>query len=321
MAIYLYIGDNGNAYLPAVQEGIEWSTERRGVPGKITFQIINDDTLQFSEGSMVLLKEDDKGIFMGYVFKQNRDKEGITTVTAYDQLRYFKNKDTFIYENKTLPQVVQMLADDYDLRTGTLEDSGFVIASRVEQDTSLFEITENAIDIVLQNTGKMYVLYDDAGSLTLKSLESMYVGSDGKYLVIDSETGENFDYTSSIDDVTYNKIVLKNNDTDKDFVVADDLANIAKWGTLTYTDTYKPGENAQAKAQSLLNLYNHKTRNLKIPKAFGDSRVRAGSMVVVNLDLGDIKVQNFMLVEKCTHTYNENEHWMSLTLRGGDFIA
>ncbi len=44
-------------------------------------------------------------------------------------------------------------------------------------------------------------------------------------------------------------------------------------------------------------------------------------MIVVNLDLGDRKVENFMLVESCKHTYKENEHWMDLTLRGGEFVG
>ena len=49
--------------------------------------------------------------------------------------------------------------------------------------------------------------------------------------------------------------------------------------------------------------------------------MRAGSLVVVNLDLQDAKVKNFMLVETCKHTYKENEHWMDLTLIGGEFIG
>ena len=232
-----------------------------------------------------------------------------------------KNKDWFIYENKTASQVVQMLAADYSLKVGVMEDTGYVIKVRNEMDVSLFEMILNAIDLTWYNTGKLFVLYDDFGKLTLKELSSMYVGSPGAYLMIDEETGENFDYTSSIDDNTYKKIVLKNSDTDKDFRVAHDLNNIARWGTLTYTDTYSDGENGQAKADSLLSLYNKKTRNLKITNAIGDNRVRAGSMVIVNLDLGDVKLKNFMLVEKCKHTYNESEHWRDLTLRGGEFVA
>jgi DNA-binding MarR family transcriptional regulator len=28
-----------------------------------------------------------------------------------------------------------------------------------------------------------------------------------------------------------------------------------------------------------------------------------------------------MLVEKCKHTFNESQHFMELTLKGGEFVA
>ena len=90
---------------------------------------------------------------------------------------------------------------------------------------------------------------------------------------------------------------------------------------MQHFDTLGEGENGAAKADALLKMYNNKTRSLKLTKALGDNRVRAGSLVVVSLDLGDIKVKNFMLVESCKHTYGEGEHWMDLTLRGGAFIG
>ena len=90
---------------------------------------------------------------------------------------------------------------------------------------------------------------------------------------------------------------------------------------LQYFDTLSKGENGQAKADALLQLYNKKTRKLKITNAFGDVRVRAGSMVVIKLNLGDRNVQNFMLVETCKHKFNLDSHRMDLTLRGGEFIA
>lgn len=313
---------------PAVEEGIEWSTERRGVPGKLTFKVLEDKKLGFSEGCPVRLKVNGRKIFFGFVFKQQRSKkEGKVqevTVTAYDQLRYLNNKDTRVYEGKTASQVVEMIADDYKLSVGTLQDTGYIIPSRVEDNTSLFEMIENALDLTMENKKEMYVLYDDFGKLSLKSIADMYVQKKGKYLLIDEETGENFDYTSSIDDNTYNRIKLAydNEGTGKrEIYIAQDSANMNRWGILQYFDTLQEGENGKAKADALLKLYNQKTRNLKITNAIGDNRVRAGSMVAVNLNLGDKKVKNFMLVEKCTHTYKANEHWMDLTLRGGEFIA
>ena len=48
-----------------------------------------------------------------------------------------------------------MLAKDFALNVGTLEDTGYVIASRVEEDSSLFEMIENALDLTLTNTGEI----------------------------------------------------------------------------------------------------------------------------------------------------------------------
>lgn len=283
-----------------------------------------DDVLDFSEGSAVRMKENGDEIFFGFVFKQQREKGPLITVTAWDQLRYLKNEDTIVYEAQTADQLIRRIAAGYSLNVGVLENTNYVIESRVEEDTSLFEMIQNALDLTLTNTGEMFVLYDDFGKLALKHLSSMAVGSPGAYLMIDEETGENFEYISSIDDNTYNKVKLTydNEETGlREVYIAQDSGNINKWGVLQYFDTLKKGENGQAKADALLKLYNKKTRSLKLTNILGDNRVRAGSMVVVNLDLGDIKVKNFMLVESCKHIYKEDEHWMDLTLRGGEFVG
>jgi len=230
-----------------------------------------------------------------------------------------KNKDTYVYTNKTASELITMIAADFQMNTGTIEDTEFKIASRVESNTSLFDMIQNALDLTLQNNKYMYVLYDDFGRLTLKGLDSMRLN-----LLIDEETGENFDYESSIDDETYNRVKLTfdNEKTGKrEVYIAQSGANINQWGVLQYYDTLKEGENGQAKADALLDLYNSKTRNLTVKNALGDVRVRAGSMVVVILDLGDVQVKNLMLVEKCKHEFKESEHFMTLTLRGGEINA
>lgn len=326
MEIELLVSDTAGekAYIPVVEEGIEWTTERRSSPGKLTFSIVKDELIDFQEGAAVRMKVDGASVFFGFVFTKKRDKDQIIEVTAYDQLRYLNNKDTYVYENKTASQLVQMIADDFDLNVGELEDTGFVIASRVEDNTSLFDMIENALDLTLQNRREMFVLYDDFGKLTLKNIDSMRVGDQGTYLLIDAETGENFEYTSSIDSSTYDKVKLTydNEDTGKrEVYVAQDSDHINQWGVLQYFETLQKGENGQAKADALLKLYNSRTRNLKITGAIGDTRVRAGSMVVVSLSLGDMSVNNFMLVERVTHRFRLDEHLMDLTLRGGEFVA
>lgn len=319
MNVELLIQNGNKVYIPVVEEGITWTTERKGSPGQLTFNVVKDDILNFTEGNAVRLKVDNKNVFYGFVFVKKRDKDGIITVTAYDQLRYLKNKDTYVYTNKTAGELIQMIASDFNMQTGTIQNTGYKIASRVEDNVALFDMVQNTLDLTLQNKKEMFVLYDDFGKLTLKSIQSMYVN-----LLIDEETGENYSYTSSIDSDTYNKIklVYDNEESGKrDVYIAQDSSNMNNWGVLQYFDTLQKGENGKAKADALLSLYNKKTRNLTISNALGDTRVRAGSMVVVQLNLGDVKLNNLMLVEKCKHKFNNDEHFMDLTLRGGEFVA
>ncbi|MDF2989448.1 MAG: Phage late control protein [Eubacterium sp.] len=93
------------------------------------------------------------------------------------------------------------------------------------------------------------------------------------------------------------------------------------WGVLQYYESIDENTNGKAKADALLSLYNHKTRNLSVSGVAGDLRVRGGSIIVVDLEIGDINLKNFMLVESVRHTFNSNRHTMDLTLRGGEFIA
>lgn len=317
--IELLIQHGDKVFIPVVQEGITWTTERKGCPGELKFKVVKDDVISFTEGDAVRLKVNGHNVFYGFIFKKQRDKEQIISVTAYDQLRYLKNKDTIVYENKTAGELIQMIAKDYMMQTGTIEDTGFKIKSRVEENTSLFDMIQNALDMTLENQKYMYVMYDDFGKIALKGLDNMRLN-----LLIDEETGENFDYTSSIDSNTYNKVKLTydNEKTGtREVYVAQDSENMNAWGVLQYFDTLQEGENGKAKADALLSLYNKKTRNLTIKNAFGDVRVRAGSMIVVIMDLGDMKLKNLMLVEKCKHEFKESQHLMTLTLRGGEFVA
>lgn len=317
--VEILIEHNGELFIPSVEEGITWSTERKGSPGELKFKVVKDGIINFTEGDAVRMTVDGINVFYGFVFSKKRDKEQMIDVTAYDQLRYLKNKDTYVYENKTAGELIQMIAEDFHLQTGQIEDTGFKIASRVEDNTSLFDMVQNALDLTLQNKSEMYVMYDDFGKITLKNISNMRLN-----LIVDAETGENFDYTSSIDSNTYNKVKLTydNDETGtREVYIAQHGENMNDWGVLQHFDTLSEGENGQAKADALLSLYNKKTRNLSIKNAFGDIRVRAGSMVIVNLNLGDMGLMNFMLVEKCKHEFKENQHQMTLTLRGGDFVA
>ena len=294
--------------------------ERKGTPGKLEFTVIKDGVLNFQEGNPVKLTVNGTTMFYGFVFTKSRKANSVTIdVVAYDQLRYLKNKDTITEEGLKASDLLKRIATDFRLNLGTVEDTGYTLETIVEENQTLFDMIQSALDETLMNTKQLYVLYDDAGKLTLKNINTMKLN-----LLIDEETGENFSYESSIDEQTYNKIKLAYNDEKtgkRELFIAQDGAKMNQWGVLQYFEEVQTKTGASAKADALLKLYDQKTRKLTIQNAFGDVRVRAGSAVVVALNLGDIVTNNYMVVNKVTHTFKGDEHMMALDLIGGEFIA
>ena len=505
--ILLTIQHQGAVFSPPVEDGVKLEWERTGSPGKLTFTTvkIGNAGMNFSEGDPVCLYYDKKPVFMGYVFTKKRDKEQRIEVTCYDQIRYLKNKYTYVFEKKSATQIIKALCSDFKLETGSMDDTKYIIPAIAEENKAALDIVLDVLEESLVNTGDMYVFYDDFGKLKLKNVKNMISPT-----IICEDTAENFNYSSSIDDETYDSIVLyydpnstqsgnssssggssgssdvtavlnmarsqlgtsenpsgsnnvkynteyygsavsgsaypwccvfvwwvfkecglsnlfyggqktaycptavswfknqglwhtsgyqpgdviffswKNNgvadhvgivesvngskvtciegnagnavsrivrssnilgvgrpsyssklrmtssssssssnssgtnnvgttngDSDEvQIFTASSPSRIKQWGLLRYFEKVDTPSIGQNKADALLKLYNKKTRELKIDGAFGDINVRGGTLIPVKLNLGDITLNNFMLVEKVTHKFDKDCHTMDLTLEG-----
>lgn len=307
---------NGNKiYFPVVMEGITWETDRRGgSPGKLTFTIMNAKILDFEEGNIVTMKFGKYKVFKGFIFTIKFNSNGTLGITAYDQIRYLKNKNTMKYENKTASEVIKIIAAQFRLNLGTIEDTEWVIPHRIEDDTELIQIIYNALDNSMMRISKIYVLYDDFGELTLKNIESMKLP-----LLYDNETVEDFDYERSIDKNTYNqiKITYDNEDTgEREVYMTQDSTNINKWGVLQFCDKVNNNVNGRFAAEKALKWFNKKTSVLTAKNALGDIRVRAGSSIKVKFDIPETPIRKLMVVDKVKHTFNNGEHLMDLSLNG-----
>ena len=307
----LTIQHNETVFEPPVEEGVKIEWERTGTPGKLTFTTIK--SMSFDEGDPVCFYYDNKLVFIGFVFKKKRDREQRIEVTCYDQLRYLKNKYTYVFEKKTATQIIKALCNDFGLQIGTMDNTGYVIPAIAEENKSAMDIILDVLEETLTNTGNMYVLFDNAGKIQVKNCANMVSNK-----LITDDTAENFDYSSSIDDETYNNIVLyyKGDDEKIQIFTASSDSSIKKWGLLRYFEEVKNPTIGQNKANSLLRLYNKKTRELKVTGAFGDTSVRGGTLIPIRLNLGDIVTNNFMIVEKVTHNFNKDHYTMDLTLEG-----
>lgn len=322
--VELTIQNNANQMQNPVLEGdVVWETQRSGTPASLKFTVVKDETLDFHEGNPVSFRFGGQNVFYGYVFTKSRSDSLLIDVTCYDQTRYFKNKDTISYENKTYSELVKLLAADYGLTVGTLADTKYKIPQRIEEGT-IFDIFGNASDLTVINTGKVYNLFDDFGKLTLKAYADMLLP-----IYIDEDTTQDYSYTSSIDSDVYNRIKLAydNGDTgEREVHVLNDTTSQAKWGVLQYyakLDSALSTADLQSKAKAMLQYYNVIRRELTMKKVFGDVRARAGASVAVGMGLGDIDIKNYMCIEKAKHTFSHGLHTMDLYLSGvrGEFRA
>ena len=95
--------------------------------------------------------------------------------------------------------------------------------------------------------------------------------------------------------------------------MAQDSNNIAQWGLLQLYQTVDEDANdaqIQAQAQVSLQYYNQRMRTISV-SSLGVPGLRAGQMVLMKVpDLGDINLDQYVLLEKVTHTWKNETHTM-----------
>ena len=303
-------------FIPAACGSINFSTDMHGC-GVLEFSVLKEGRLDFKEGNCVIARCDGKMFFKGWVFEKTRDKTGIINTVCYDQLRYFKNKDCYTYSEKTAADVLKMLAADNMLKVGEIDETGYVIPYRIEDNSTLFDIIFTALDLTKKNTGREYVLFDDCGSLCLKNSSALK-----RDYYVCAQNCIDIQYTSSIDRDTYTSVKLVHSDARKgvyNVYRAENAANEARFGKLQYYSHIPEEVNGAYLANELLAQHNRVGRLLKV-KAIGDLSLRAGCIVRVNLDLGDFTLDCFMQCSHVSHSISDSEHIMQLTLKGGEFV-
>lgn len=300
---------------------VEWSTFLRDQPGKLTFDFINDGTVSFDHGSPVQFKVGNKGVFSGYYFTKSHTKDKIQKITCYDQLRYFQNKDIQVFKGISASQMFEKLCKEFLIngKYKVVTPSSYIVPYAIHDNKTLYEMVQDGIDRTLMNTKKLYTIRDNYGVLEFNDIKNL----DSGLVIGDDSLLEDFDYTSSIDEKTYNKILLYSDHTKKKqrsihvYPSSYDKTNIGKWGLLQFVDKIPNGLNdaqARQQAESLLQLYNTPSYNLGL-QAIGDLRVFAGATIYVKIsDITDITVDEKIIVTSCIHNFKNNEHKMKMSV-------
>ncbi|MFV0351233.1 MAG: hypothetical protein ACK5JF_02830 [Oscillospiraceae bacterium] len=278
----------------------KWATKRKGTPASFKFTVVDDVGINWAEGSIICFLADGKGYFYGYVFRVGQKMGGTRTITAYDQTRYLKNTDTYVFEGTRADQILTEIAEDYGLKLGEVENTGYVIPSMCEDGSTLFDIILKALDYTIVNIGRMYYLWDDYGALRISSV----AGSKLDLFFGDNSMVTDYSHETEIDTNTYNriKLVRDNKDTGhRDVYMFQDSNTISQWGILQKFEKVDEKLNASQiseRGDNLLELHNKPKRSFGIDGP-SDLSVRAGCMIFVQIEA--VGSGQFFVVEEATH--------------------
>lgn len=296
----------------------ECVTNRMNSPGKLTFSTIEDSGIDIELGSGVYFMSNDQKMFKGYVFSAERQKNHKVTYTAYDQLRYLKAKASYTFTAVSLESIIRQIASDFNLKVGTLAETGYKIPSLIAENETCLDIITEALAQTIVQTGKIFVFYDDYGELTLKEASSLIWNK----LIGEKSLLSDYSYQRSIDSDTYNQVKLArpNKDTGRaDVYIYKDSDTIGQWGLLQYYDVVDEGMNAaqiQELCENYLKYYDRIWQTLKLKKVIGAPELRAGWIIPVRIDTIDAtNTTRLFLTERISHKFSGNTHTMEIEVR------
>lgn len=323
MNIELILQDNTEGKLYDISElakGITWTTELSGQPGKLEFSYPSTQNMTINEGSVVRLKVNSQGVFFGYVFTRKKGTDDNVVITAYDQMRYLKNSDTYVISGMTASGLFSKVCKDFNLQHRVVNASNYVMAPRVYDNKTMFDIIDWGITETLAYENNWYMIRDNFGTLEFVNLNSLKTD----LFIGDESLLTDYDFESSIDSDTYNqvKIVKENKTTQKrEVYIVKDSSTIGRWGMLQYFETADEDLNEaqiSERATKLLSLKNRITKKLKV-ECIGDLRVFAGAGVVFATqelqEFGNASQPQYYMVTSCKHTFSNSDHTMSLDLQ------
>lgn len=293
--------------------------EKNAGSAKVTY-LDYDPAMAFPEGSVVSVSIDGKEYFRGYVFESSETHRGDTVeIIAYDSLIYLKNRDTYIFQNKTVSQVFSQVCTDFEIPFAVTKQTSYILPEKIHDDSAISEMLEWAFSRHLISTGQWLYCKDVSGVLTLADV------ADGKTDLVIGEESLLTDYTfsRSIKDDTYNqiKLVQENAETEKrDVYIARDVNTIKTWGLLQYYEKVDENSNEaqiEERMDMLLKVKNRPTHKLKLP-CLGDLRAWAGNGVAININkmvrYGLEKYAQF-IVTSSSHTFTKDLHTMTVEVQ------
>lgn len=308
--------------------------------GQFSCKLIHEDCQQFRVGDRVRLYLDGRCWFCGFIFTTEFESKTTMMITAFDYLRYFKapliyGKNQLINstgQGLSASEIFTKICQDLKIPFEVIEASTLPVTPQNHTQKTAFNILSDAITETVINSpaaNRLYYMYyheshfsEDENTKTrqVNMKDQQVFKNSGKVIwrlrnnlitdsCIDDEFIYQYNFKESIDEQTYNEVIvykdqktylsktgktLKNGKKTGTQIkkVAKDNKLKALYGYLPYFHRAPDGwseAQMQQTAQTLQNILARPTHSISL-QCYGIIGLRAGYMVPVVLDLGGTNI-------------------------------
>lgn len=305
--------------LSPIVSNINWSSHVDQFGDELIFDIGTNDDRYFPAnplvvGDIILLLNNDKELFRGIIFTEERNGRFSRKYTCFDNGIYLAKSKTLIQFNGIrADDAINQLLNRVGVPYGTIAENGTII-KKIYNDTA-GNILKDILDESLNQLGKKYYFEMDKGKLNVYPYEDLYIS--GTFTLSDNVTEydvfsivENPYRKISIEDMR-NAVVIEQDN--KQLAYAQDDNLVAEYGflqdviSIDKEDIAFAKNIAQNKLAELAKVFEDNSLDV-----MGDDSFRAGRIVTVSEPItgisGDYRLTSV------SHTYSNGIHRMSLRL-------
>ena len=270
---------------------------------------------KLQNGGKIVFENNGVKVFQGIIKDIGRRGLAQNSYTAYDYGYYLNKDEIFMQFNKvSASDALNRICERKGIPIGVITTIPTSI-TKIYNGTKISEAIKDILKQATDETGVKYRLEMRGGLLCIEPYTNLIMtGYYKPASTLDkfdiSKVPSDFSATYSITDMVNKVVVISSSEKSTQILAqASDDASITTFGGLTYYE--KVDKKNQSQASQIAKT---KLAELNIVKEeqnitlFGDDNVRAGRILVFNQP--DIDMVGKFLLENCTHTYSNKNHFM-----------
>lgn len=321
MSVNFTVLYNNMYWIESFIKSAEWSGDVAQPHRTLTLSISNtlnadDDAIAFELGKEIRFYVDGVGLFRGVIFTYTIAQDGDATIIAHDENVYLtKNVDTRKFVKMTAGAIVKEVAKAYEITTGTIASTGYVIPRLILKNMTLWDMIVTALTETRAQNGRKFYAYSRGGALYLREKKDEVV----RWILEDGVNILTANRSQSIEEMRTSVKAIGGDNEDKPVIsVAKNKALSDDYGLMQHVE---PADSRSTRSQ-IDQLAKEKLKELgKVTEdvsveALGITEVVAGAAVYAFESM--TRLVGGFYVNADTHTFSNGNHRMSLTLSKTD---